>query len=1129
MATVTSRTEARDLAPEVLHPLDQLRGTIRRYVVIEGLLSAAIFVGLWFVLGLILDFGVFKVATWDWVLDAPWWFRAVALVGAIVLLAAILFFRIANRLTKELSYPALALILERRFPSVLGDRLITAVELADVDNQVEYGYSRDMIIQTIDEARSRVGTVPVNDVFNWRRLWVLAAIAAGLFLGVLVFGFASYAIASKSANPYRFGWRMAHVSSIFLERNALLLNTPWPRRSHLELLDFPGDERRIGKNDAAPVIKAKAYRWVIADRGTIFGWRPLVWSDLNEDLIGRTAPELPVAPFRAAAAPGTLGDDASAWTVDQVESIARDDAAAKSKLVAALPGPDYDRLRVGLDEVFAALEARAASPSMGRRLRKLDVPGNVTLLYHGVSKKGDVTLSPQQDQIFAAPVSDLKESVSFVVRAEDFRTTPRAITLVPPPMFTKLERIEYQPAYLHHAPPQDEGYTALAGQRQRMRPQALSLTGDRSVFQVPSGTELVLTATSDVDLTKAYVQPRVGILPRAKPGSADLVPLDIGSDHRTVTMEFRGDYRLAAGRTIEHHFIDAAGKEQVAKVTTTPTVEFELVIEQADGVQSRRQVMIQIIDDQPPVVEIAPDVIRKVGSVYYVTPRARIPFNPESYVRDDRGLSKVAYEIVYGQEDSDIGRAMRVLLATRPFLYAPALPGIGEVVGSTYHAHKFRDLDKGDNRKTGSFGLARFEDQRNQLRRETRDTFLRRLGEEPRDDAGSQVVTRLDLKSPDRDFFDVSVLGLLASTSEVQPRYRLDLNIVATDTNFDTGPKTGQNPEAIHLLVVSEGDLLAKINEEEESFATRLDEALARFAVAKNKWGFVRNQNSTGLGSNEKTYIESTATNARYAAQEILKAHDVVATIVREYRRIHRECIVNQVTEVTRDKFGTFANRIDRVLGENPPPITELEGRRAAAGELTPKMTFPLTEDRIQGIIAILESKNWADPALISDAENAMNLLEQEVSAIRKELGELQTKDKLKKLLETVIETQQRIRKELQDWSTRIEDDLRKPEPKILPVGAIFLAKGESKKVKQGISWRQYPKDDVLVKLTVTDKDKKPVPADVIGLPAEMKLNFEKNSIDFEYELKAGNKEGDYTLTIQPEIGDGAVVTVTVK
>ena len=76
MATVTSRTEARDLAPEVLHPLDQLRGTIRRYVVIEGLLSAAIFVGLWFVLGLLLDFGVFKVATWDWVLDAPWWFRA---------------------------------------------------------------------------------------------------------------------------------------------------------------------------------------------------------------------------------------------------------------------------------------------------------------------------------------------------------------------------------------------------------------------------------------------------------------------------------------------------------------------------------------------------------------------------------------------------------------------------------------------------------------------------------------------------------------------------------------------------------------------------------------------------------------------------------------------------------------------------------------------------------------------------------------------------------------------------------------------------------------------------------------------------------------------------------------------
>ena len=133
---------------------------------------------------------------------------------------------------------------------------------------------------------------------------------------------------------------------------------------------------------------------------------------------------------------------------------------------------------------------------MGRTLRKLDLPARVSLAYAGQQKTGDVTLAPLPNQEYAAPVPDLKESVRFVVRAEDFRTSPRDITLVPPPLFTKLARTEYQPAYLHHAPPQGEGYPVLAGLRQEMAERALSLTGDRSVFPVPSGTEMVLTATN---------------------------------------------------------------------------------------------------------------------------------------------------------------------------------------------------------------------------------------------------------------------------------------------------------------------------------------------------------------------------------------------------------------------------------------------------------------------------------------------------------------------------------------------------------------------------------------------------------------------------------------------------------
>ena len=145
MATATRPSRDHRIDERVTHPLDRLRGTIRKYVVIEGLLSAAIFVSVWFALGLLFDFGLFKIITWDWVLDAPAWLRLVALILTVVLLAGIVFFRIAIRLTRELSYPALALVLERKFPKILGDRLITAVELADVERQSRYGYSSAMI------------------------------------------------------------------------------------------------------------------------------------------------------------------------------------------------------------------------------------------------------------------------------------------------------------------------------------------------------------------------------------------------------------------------------------------------------------------------------------------------------------------------------------------------------------------------------------------------------------------------------------------------------------------------------------------------------------------------------------------------------------------------------------------------------------------------------------------------------------------------------------------------------------------------------------------------------------------------------------------------------------------------
>src|SRR5262249_60581877 len=80
------------------------------------------------------------------------------------------------RLTREFSAPALALVLERRFPRQLGDRLITAVEMADPRMAEKYGYSQELVDKTVNDAANRVEELPVGQVFNWGRLRKLPAL-----------------------------------------------------------------------------------------------------------------------------------------------------------------------------------------------------------------------------------------------------------------------------------------------------------------------------------------------------------------------------------------------------------------------------------------------------------------------------------------------------------------------------------------------------------------------------------------------------------------------------------------------------------------------------------------------------------------------------------------------------------------------------------------------------------------------------------------------------------------------------------------------------------------------------------------------------------------------------------------
>src|SRR5262245_23715428 len=254
MATVTPRPYNRAEAQRrVRHPLQALRGSIRRYVALEGTAAGILFIALCFWLGLLLDWGLFALFRFDWIkevdrssggLTASSWLRTGILVVVLGGLVAVVAFKVLRRLFREFSDPALALVLERRFPRELGDRLITAVEMADPELSRKYGFSQEMLDRTIAEAADRVERLPVHEVFNWRRLrWsmVNAALATvGVYLLVAVVSCVVAAIAGGGGSPVGFFWEFNHVAGTWGQRNVLIQDRRyWMGNEYLELIRFP--------------------------------------------------------------------------------------------------------------------------------------------------------------------------------------------------------------------------------------------------------------------------------------------------------------------------------------------------------------------------------------------------------------------------------------------------------------------------------------------------------------------------------------------------------------------------------------------------------------------------------------------------------------------------------------------------------------------------------------------------------------------------------------------------------------------------------------------------------------------------------------------------------------------------
>src|SRR5262245_29095287 len=299
MATVTPPPSNLDRDHErIRSPLAKLRKFIASYVSLEGAILVGLFLALWFWIGLVLDYGAFKLFLLDWVQWLPKWFRASVLGTVVLALLVLVVLTVLVRLLVHFTDAALALVLERRFPDKLGDRLITAVELADPKQVEAIGYSPALVRETIREAASRVDEVPVKEVFDWRRLVMRGLVFAALTLGLFLVVGGSFCVArgiNGEGSPMTGYSELTDVSRIWFDRNILLRNTIWPRRAHLELVGFSKD-LRVPQNSRPPTLRVRAWKYVLADNSAEEGWRLLRWDDLRQDKPPAGLPQAPVVP-----------------------------------------------------------------------------------------------------------------------------------------------------------------------------------------------------------------------------------------------------------------------------------------------------------------------------------------------------------------------------------------------------------------------------------------------------------------------------------------------------------------------------------------------------------------------------------------------------------------------------------------------------------------------------------------------------------------------------------------------------------------------------------------------------------------------------------------------------------------
>jgi hypothetical protein len=1093
MATATTRPTDPP-PPHVQRPLERLSSTIRAYVLIDAVLTVGLFLAVWFWAGLLLDFGVFRLTAqdwWlghgptslqalDWVQVLPAALRVVILVAVVGLLAFLLVKGPLLRLTREFSPRALALVLERRFPGLLGDRLITAVELSDLRLAREYGYSEAMVNLTVREADERVGQVTLKQVFNWRRLWKRGAALLALLVVPIPVAAGLYDLSSPSPSLTEWLYRSRDVASIWFERNVLLANTIWPRRAHLEVVRPAETDIRLGQDTAVPRLLVRSVKWVRGDRHAPGGWRALTWADLRESpaLLGEEAPPLPIDLFATVAKlpPSTPTTEAD-WTVDRVESLLLENPAFRQASYQ-----QDSRLAAVRTVLEDKLVARAADPSMYRKLRKVEVPDRLELIYSGPNTSGVAPLEriPGPDNDFEGTVTDLKESVRFFVRGLDFFTDTRKITFLPPPRLTNLTRDELQPAYLYHRPPPDDA-AWLKGKQQQFLARGVSLTGPVSVFSVPARTEVVLHGESDKPLAAVTLRPRARKGEEVASGPLPAAVIEPDGQHFSA------------------HF-----------PPLTRGVEFECELSDQDQVSSHRPVRIEVVEDRSPEVDVLVEVIRRSerrGGLV-CTPSAMIPISGK--VLDDYGLARAEYVYSLQVEDKNrtaneaaIGTSVLHALATTTPLGSLS-PGLMLAARLGSRAKEGPVVGTPVPLKTFAQRLA-LESQNDPGRAQLEQLFRQNLND-------SRQIRLHELK-PDwvyreqpLEYFDLQEARPdLKVSSGNQPTYRLLLTVQATDTNIETEPgtgRTGRNKETFSIEVIPEPELRIEIGEDQDKLSKKMREVKATLDDAGNKLIVLADTAPRYDPVRNEIDFATAAVRAEEVARNVSRSRIVVQGILADYSRLLKEMQLNRMdpTVIDRVRF-TVVAPLEAVLRKN----AEFERTEARTAELQTTMAEKRTPSKQLADQAVQEmSQLLAKLQAIIDAMGIVFDRQQAIEILvrmRKGVGQSRA------MLET-----------LRNLSGLEFEDFTRPVVRALPT-QLTLSPGKATRV----TFQRIDRDagkEIALRLQV--------PADS-GLKVPATAVIAKGATEVSFEVTAGPKTGDFSLQAVPREGAPVRVKVAVK